>query len=157
MPLKGFTCKVCDNDSLEEVLHFDQCLRVTSDCIPFRQGGRLAVCTVCGAAQALADEKWFSDIAEIYGKYEIYHQSGGIEQQVFDSESGRMRRRSDVLVDRVFSHTEMPASGKVLDMGCGAGGTLRTFAEKGNWLLYGSERDQRNLPLLAPIPGFQKL
>jgi 2-polyprenyl-3-methyl-5-hydroxy-6-metoxy-1,4-benzoquinol methylase len=157
MPLEGFTCKVCDSAALEEILHFDELPRVTSDCIPFRQGGRLTVCTLCGAAQALADGQWLSDIAEIYGKYEIYHQSGGVEQQVFDSASGKLRRRSDVLVDRVLSWTDVPTSGKVLDMGCGAGGTLRTFAERDRWLLYGAEMDERNLPLLAPIPGFQKL
>jgi len=157
MPLKEFKCKVCDSAALEEILHFDELHRVTSDCLPFRQGGRLAVCTLCGAAQALADGKWLSDIAEIYGKYEIYHQSGGVEQQVFDSESGRLRRRSDVLLDRVFSQPNVPNSGKVLDIGCGAGGTLRTFAERGRWILHGAEMDERNLPLLAPIPGFQKL
>src|SRR5690242_7870875 len=96
-------CQACGAASLSEVLGFAGLPRVTSDCMPFREGGRLAVCEACGVGQAVPDPQWFAEISEIYSKYDIYHQSGGREQHVFDAATGRMRARSDVLLDRLVS------------------------------------------------------
>jgi SAM-dependent methyltransferase len=44
----------------------------------------------------------------------------------------------------------------VLDVGCGAGATLRGFSEFG-WQTFGLEIDDRDLPMLREIPGFEAL
>ncbi len=125
--------------------------------MPFRPGGRLAVCVSCGAAQSLADEQWFAEIAEIYGKYDVYNQSDGVEQHVFDPVAGSLRPRSDLLLERLLEVGGVPLAGKVLDVGCGSGGTLNAFAKRGDWGLYGLDIDDRKLPSLRVVPGFRKL
>jgi SAM-dependent methyltransferase len=157
VPLEGFDCRACGATNLEELEGFSSLPRVTSDCLPFGAGGRLAVCTECGAAQALPDGQWYAEIQEIYSKYDVYHQSGGIEQHVFDSAVGQMRRRSDVLVERIEGLADVPRSGKLLDVGCANGVTLRTFAERRQWELYGLDLHDRNLVQLSAIPGFERL
>ena len=61
-------CRICCSADLKCIEAFGSMPRVTSDCVPFKRGGKLAVCVRCGAAQAFADEQWFAEIAEIYGK-----------------------------------------------------------------------------------------
>jgi 2-polyprenyl-3-methyl-5-hydroxy-6-metoxy-1,4-benzoquinol methylase len=131
--------------------------RVTSDCLPFRQGGKLAVCQRCSAVQAVPDEQWLSETKEIYGKYDVYHQSGGVEQHVFSAPTGRMRPRSEVLVENLQALPGTPRSGRLLDVGCGNGVTLRAFAQLGGWTLHGLELHDRNLASLSAIAGFQTL
>ena len=157
MAIDAFDCKVCGCAALEDVPGYSSLARVTSDCRPFRGGGSLVVCAKCGAAQALPDEQWFSEIGEIYGNYDIYHQSGGMEQHVFDNSIGVIRKRSDLLVQRLEELTAIPRSGKLLDIGCGNGVTLRAFADRGRWSLHGLEIDDRSLSSLAHIPGFETL
>jgi 2-polyprenyl-3-methyl-5-hydroxy-6-metoxy-1,4-benzoquinol methylase len=153
----SFTCKVCGGGILREFLGFSALPRVTSDCVPFRDGGRLFICAECGAAQEVPNDRWSAEINEIYNNYRIYHQAGGVEQQVLDAQSGALRSRSEILLNRLTSLPDVPRSGKVLDVGCGTGGTLRAFDKVGGWLLYGLEMDQRNLAFLRAIPSFQAL
>jgi 2-polyprenyl-3-methyl-5-hydroxy-6-metoxy-1,4-benzoquinol methylase len=156
--LAGYgACKVCGEAALDEVREYRLLPRVTSDCVAFRAGGRLLVCCHCGAAQSYGDEQWLSEIGEIYSDYHAYHQSGGVEQHVVDAASGDLRRRSEVLVDRLLGLPGVPRSGKVLDVGCGTGGTLMSFAERGGWRLHGLEMDEKNLPFLATLSGFDTL
>jgi len=150
-------CRVCGIVKLEEISEFQSLPRVTSDCLAFRAGGRLLVCHHCGAAQSPADEQWFDEIQEIYSNYHAYHQSGGQEQHVLDPANGLLRSRSDVLLDRLVTVPGVPASGAVMDVGCGSGGTLRAFSKRGTWRLYGLEMDERNLPFLTAITGFERL
>jgi 2-polyprenyl-3-methyl-5-hydroxy-6-metoxy-1,4-benzoquinol methylase len=150
-------CPICRSTELEGIPSYRTLPRVTSDCVPFRDGGRLLICHACGAAQSPADHQWFSEIQEIYGAYQCYQQSGGVEQHVSDPVSGQLRRRSDVLLDRLYGHPQFLREGAVLDVGCGGGGTLRAFSERGGWQLHGLEMNDRSLPQLRTIPGFEKL
>jgi len=119
MAIEDLPCKVCAALELEEIPEFRSLPRVTSDCLPFRAGGRLLLCRCCGAAQSPPDTQWFQEIGEIYTNYRAYHQAGGSEQHVLDPVSGEFRQRSDVLLDRLDVAHSMPASAKVLDVGCG--------------------------------------
>ncbi len=151
------TCSICGSARLRRIDAFGALPRVTSDCAPFRPGGRLAVCLRCGAAQSFADEQWFAEITEIYRKYDIYNQSRGIEQQVFDPVGGSLRPRSELLLERLLEVSGVPEVGSVLDVGCGSGGTLKAFDNLGNWVLYGLDIDDRNLPSLRAMHGFRDL
>lgn len=150
-------CKICGATSLVEIAEFRSLPRVTSDSVPFGSNGRLLVCSTCSAAQSPADEQWFAEIHEIYSDYHAYHQAGGVEQHVVDPATGQLRRRSEILVDRLLKLTDVPVSGKVLDVGCGTGATLGSFSERGGWRLYGLERDASNLHRLAALDGFEAL
>lgn len=157
MPIDQRTCKICATPSLVEIPEYRSLPRVTSDCVAFRPGGRLLLCRACGATQSPSDEQWLEEIREIYSDYHAYHQAGGVEQHVMDPSTGELRRRSEVLVDRLLGLPDVPASGKVLDVGCGTGATLKSFSERGGWRLYGQEMDTKNLHFLSPLAGFEAL
>ena len=74
-------------------------------------GGKLAACVRCGAVQKYPDEMWLSEIDKIYSGYAAYFQADGDEQIVFDSQTGKVRRRSDVIVERLFKADWLPVSG----------------------------------------------
>jgi SAM-dependent methyltransferase len=150
-------CRVCESHRVEEIPEFRDLRRVTSDCVPFGAGGRLLVCGACGAAQSPADRQWFDEISQIYSVYRSFQQYGGPEQHVLDAATGTLRRRSQVLADRLSALAGFPQTGRLLDVGCGGGATLQAFSERGAWRLFGHEIDDRNLPLLRSIPGFEGL
>jgi 2-polyprenyl-3-methyl-5-hydroxy-6-metoxy-1,4-benzoquinol methylase len=158
MPAEPSRCAVCAAATLAEIEGFRPLFRVTSDCLPFRAGGRLSVCAGCGTIQKPPDEAWFRDIGEIYGRYAIYHQSGGVEQSVFDAVTGQPRRRSEVLAARLASALPPAPGRRVLDIGCGNGAMLLALSAAGPpGRLYGFDLDDRNLGGLQAIPGFAGL
>lgn len=131
--------------------------RATSDSRPWPRGGNLAVCTNCGAIQKFADAKWIEEADKIYSTYEIYHQSGGSEHLIF-SQGGAPKTRSQKLLDYVVSHAKLPDRGKLLDIGCGNGATLRSFSEiLPAWDLYGNELSTATLADLEKIAKFNRL
>jgi len=155
MGADGFECQICGASALVEIEGFSALWRVASDCTPFRQGGKLSVCSACAAMQKIPDEHWFAEIKEIYRKYDIYHQSGGVEQSVFDPMTGQARRRSVMLAQRLTGALNLTASGRLLDFGCGNGAMLAAFSEvRPQWSLFGLELDDRNLARHKQIPGF---
>jgi len=117
----------------------------------------MMICEGCGAAQSPADEQWFQEISEIYDAYQYYQQAGGVEQHVMDPSLGTLRRRSDVLLDRLETLSGFPKGGSVVDIGCGGGGTLRAFATRGSWSLFGLEMNDRYRASLRSISGFDTL
>ncbi len=143
--------------ALEEITEFQSFPRVTSDCVPFRAGGRLLICRHCNAAQSPADDQWLEEIREIYSGYRAYHQSGGVEQPVLDTATGSLQRRSEVLLARLAALPSVPSSGKVVDVGCGTGATLNSFSKRGGWRLYGLEIGAENLTSLREMDGFEEL
>ena len=77
---------------------------------------------------------------------------------MFDLDTGKARRRSSVLVARLAERAPLPPSGRLLDVGCGNGATLRAFAEDvPGWSLYGYELAGRDVETLRQIPGFAEL
>lgn len=158
MAYSEFACHTCGGDKLHEIEAFRTLPRVTSDCKPFKPGGRLQVCMDCGAAQKPSDPTWQKDCDAIYATYQPYWQSGGVEQAVYDTRTGEPRRRSQALVARITAERGLGEAGTVIDVGCGNGVMLTAFgAAKPGWALYGHELSELNLPFLKKIPGFRKL
>ena len=97
-------------------------------------------------------------ISEIYGQYNMFHQSGGVEQSVYNSTTGSFERRSVSLCRYIESTLKLPENGKLLDIGCANGETLRAFGSvKNQWDLYGHDLGTRYLDQLKKIPGFKEL
>lgn len=152
------TCQSCGASNLHEVAGFGELPRVTSDSKPFRAGGRLFVCQACALTQKSADQVWLSETGEIYRDYEMYHQSGASDQPVFDALSGAPMGRCEAIVRRLGDSRTLQASGKLLDVGAGAGAMLAAFsAAFAGWRLFGLDLDQRKAPMLKQVPGFERL
>lgn len=132
--------------------------RVSSDCKPRPKGGVLHVCRACGGVQKPATVAFLAEIAEIYGGYDVYYQGGGAEQISLDARDGTLKRRSDLIVDRLFAASPVALPAAALDFGCGNGVMLRAIARREpGWILDGLDLDDRYRSELAGIPGFRRL
>lgn len=151
-------CHNCGAGPLRLTDGYNGLHRVSSDCRPQPEGGRLATCTTCGLVQAVTDMHWRNESDEIYRAYQIYHQGGGVEQSVFDPKTGHGRPRSEVLIEQLLHTAELPEKGRLLDIGCGNGSFLRACSQAlPGWTLSGSEFDDRNRSSVENIPGVDRL
>ncbi len=151
-------CHLCGAAGLEELVDFRQLRRITSDCRPWPAGGRLCVCTHCGSVQKIVDAIWDREVEELYAGYAIYHQAEGSEQAVFDPASGEAASRSQRLLARLQARLPLPESGRVLDVGCGNGATLRAFSQIApGWSLAGTELNDKYRSQIEAIPGVEAL
>jgi SAM-dependent methyltransferase len=149
-------CHICGEDRLKLSAQFAELRRVTSDCRPWPAGGELGGCDACGTVQAHVDERWRAECRDIYDSYAIYYQGGGAEQKVFDPASGASASRSDQLLAQLADAIEIPASGRLVDVGCGNGNFLRSFSARfPQWRLVGSEYDETHRAQVEAIPGVE--
>lgn len=149
------TCHVCGAASLRPLPGLEDLGLVSSDCRPldFRFG--LVLCPECGLVQKRVDEAWRAATARIYEEYCIYHQSGGLEQPVFQT-GGAAQPRSVRLLDWALEQVGLPEHGLLADVGCGNGGFLRAFAERRpGWRLRGLEWGGRHCDAVLGIPGVE--
>lgn len=150
---QGATCHVCGRGEVSPVPGYGDLRRITSDCRLWERGGTLGMCRACGTVQKNIDQAWRDDAARIYRTYEIYHQGGGTEQPVFEQATGAAQSRSAKLLERVRMETALPSRGRLLDIGCGNGGLLRSFAEKfPEWSLAGTELEDKYRAEVESIP-----
>ena len=148
-------CLICENNIIE-VKDFKKLHRVTSDCKPFKVGGKLFECRNCGLIQKINDQKWKQEINYIYDNYEIYLLSDGVEQVIF-TESGPVPR-SKKIVETILNEVVLPNKGRMIDVGCGNGSALKSFsAQMKDWVFDGFELSEKNLKDLKKIKNFSKL
>ena len=108
--------------------------------------------------QKIADPEWLRETGEIYADYDMYHQSAGNDQPVFDPVSGRPSGRCEVLARRLLESGSLPDSGALLDVGAGSGAMLAAFsAAARGWKLFGLDLDDRKEPALRTVPRFEQL
>jgi len=100
----------------------------------------LQVCRSCGLIQANTDDAWKNECGEIYASYESNYQSGGIDQAIFDPETGAAVQRSEKLLLELCRRELVPVAGRLVDVGCGSGGFLRACSNHlPEWDLFGLE------------------
>ena len=151
-------CSICGTGVLEELLEYRSLRRVTSDCRAWPTGGRLGVCRACGAAQKPADAAFLAEIDDIYRSYTIYHQAAGAEQAVFEQASGLPASRSARLLDTFRQHANLAPVGRMLDVGCGNGATIRAFGQVApGWTKAGTEFDAKYRAAVESIPHTEPL
>jgi len=151
-------CHVCAALSVNLISGYETLGRVTSDCKPWASGGRLGVCQSCGTIQKVIDNKWETDIRQVYEAYSIYHQGQGVEQAVFEQDTGQASSRSTRLLERLQAHISLPEKGRLLDVGCGNGALLRTFnGFFPAWLLAGTELNDKYRSDVENIDQVEKL
>jgi SAM-dependent methyltransferase len=151
-------CHQCASEGLRLAAGYAQVHRVTSDCKPWPPGGVLALCESCGLVQTVANREWQAESEQIYAGYTIYHQSGGVEQAVFDRASGAGQARSATLIKALLAHVTLPNAGRWLDIGCGNGALLRAGScALPGWSWFGSEVNDKYRSVVEAIPGVQRL
>jgi SAM-dependent methyltransferase len=151
-------CSICGGGTLEEMTDYRVLRRVTSDCRAWPAGGQLGVCRACGAVQKPADDAFLADIDAIYKSYTIYHQAAGAEQAVFEQASGLPASRSVKLLDTFRSRAGLKPTGRMLDVGCGNGATIRAFGEVApGWTKAGTEFDGKYRAEVESIPSTEPL
>ena len=136
-------CIACQSTDVTRIdLNFDpHC--VTSDCQPVRYRPNIYFCQHCSLVQKKIDQDYKILTQQIYQDYKIYDQAGGVEQAVF-TQTGDALPRSQVIIDWLTSHVKLGEQGKLLEIGCGNGSFLRSFAQQREWVLTGTEFDDRN-------------
>lgn len=152
-------CAVCGQRSIVTVAGFAALPRVSSDCRPFPSGGQIGVCGQCGTIQKPDDAVWRSEALSIYRRYDMFRQSAErAEQAVFENDAGAPVRRSALVLKKLLDQHPLNKRGRILDVGCGNGPTLRALADLlPEAELYGHEISDATLPSLVGIPGFRKL
>ena len=152
------SCHICNKPALKVIPGYERLCCVTSDCQPWPRGGRLCVCQACGCIQKVTDQAWQTETEQIYEAYTIYHQGEGAEQAVFEQDSGRASPRSARLLECLQTHTQLPETGRLLDIGCGNGGLLRTFSRLAPyWSLVGTELNDKYRAVVESIDRVEKL
>lgn len=130
---------------------------VTSDVKPWPRVSNLLICGGCGLLHKRTTAEWFQDVDVIYRDYEAYHQGHGAEQSVRQEEASGLSPRSALLVRFAKHELKLPSSGRLLDVGCGNGALLRSFAaEFPSWELIGVDRSESGADAVRVIPGVQR-
>jgi SAM-dependent methyltransferase len=151
-------CHVCASKELVEIP--DEAIRgwVSSDSKPVKRGEPLVVCTNCGGLQKQQSERWHAQVSEIYAEYSIYGNSAGSEQLVFESGSGLAQTRSSRLLQHLLADFSLPSQGRMLDVGCGNGATLRAFScLLPDWTLFGTELSDKYKAQVESISGVEAM
>lgn len=147
-------CHLCHAGVLYPIKGYDTLHRVSSDCLPVGQDGQLAVCQACGTVQKPIDPTWQATVEKIYSNYQIYHQSKGQEQVVFDQNTGLATSRSLSLLRKLLAHLPLPESGDMLDVGCGNGALLAAMGQlHPGWRLTGTELSNQHQAAILKLPG----
>lgn len=150
----GYQCSVCAGRELER-LGSAELGGVTSDCKPWPDAGEIAVCTGCGHVQKLASKAWRQVCAAIYADYDLYHQSGGVEQVLFGPDAAA-RTRSSLVLTALARRLRLPEVGHLLDVGCGNGATLKAAHDVlPQWGLTGAEQNDRLRERVLSLPGVE--
>lgn len=123
-------CNICEKKNIRENPIYHTLGRSTSDCKPWKSGGRIGVCQYCGVVQKIIDAKWQIETTAIYSSYEIYHQSPNrSEQPIYIAKTNTWIPRSKAILLNFLEHigSQVPHTGKAMDIGCGNGATLQAM------------------------------
>lgn len=152
MTAPAFPCVACGTGRTRRLDDRHVTRGVTSDCKPWPRCGRFVICETCGHLQKEQDAEWQADVTKVYAEYEMYVLSGGNEQVIFDAGAPAPRTRR--LLELFCRNANLAPAGDWLDVGCGNGSTLRTFANLyPGWNLAGFDVHNRFEPAVRSIPA----
>ena len=147
------TCHACGSHSLEMLESAGPFKPISSDIQIVDGDIRLASCRECGLLQKPVDAGWLAAVAAVYRAYSINHQSGGADPYIFNSLYGA-GPRAEILMRHLQQECALPATGHLLDIGCGNGNILREFARQHpDWALTGVDGSGRWGEIVRAIPG----
>ena len=124
---------------------------VTSDCKNSKLKLDIFQCLQCGLVQKQIDEFFHNESRRIYDEYEAYHQAGGKDQKIYQSNNHGDRSQ---LIYQSLKNFIFSDRGNLLEIGCGNGNFLRNFQESNKyWNLWGSELNDSNKELINDLPN----
>jgi SAM-dependent methyltransferase len=105
--------------------------------------------------QKRIDEVWRREAQAVYAGYALYHQSASRdEQKAFELDSGFGQPRSTVILEKLAEEIGISEGGRMLDLGCGVGVTLRAFhALAPHWQIEGFDPHLKDADGLLKLPG----
>jgi 2-polyprenyl-3-methyl-5-hydroxy-6-metoxy-1,4-benzoquinol methylase len=147
-------CHVCDSPRLEPVPAATRPLGlVSSDVQAVDAPVAWAVCARCGTIQKVIDRDWHRLVEGIYHRYRINHQAAGQEPRLFNTPFGS-GPRTEILLKYLLRLIDLPAAGKLLDIGCSNGNLLKSFHRiRPDWDLYGYEISDLWKEEVLALPG----
>jgi SAM-dependent methyltransferase len=108
--------------------------------------------------QKQQSERWHLQVGKIYAGYSIYGNSAGSEQRVFESGSGLSQTRSSRILEQLLATFPLPSKGRLLDVGCGNGATLRASScLLPDWTLFGTELSDKYKAQVESIAGVEAM
>jgi 2-polyprenyl-3-methyl-5-hydroxy-6-metoxy-1,4-benzoquinol methylase len=135
---------------------YGQFRRVSSDCKPLPPGGPFGICDACGGIQTFPTKQWQNEVDSIYADYSPYFQAGGVEQAVFNPQTGEPRTRSAALVGKLEGILPSKGKGCLLDVGCGNGAFLKAFGHRNpGWQMVGYDLGAHHRETVLGIPGVE--
>jgi SAM-dependent methyltransferase len=147
-------CHVCNSPDLE-VVHAPTrpIALVSSDVQTIDARVAWAVCPRCVTLQKIVDRDWQQLADGIYARYDLNHQAAGGEPRLRNTAFGS-GPRAEILLKYFMRLIDLPASGKLLDIGCANGNLLKTFHPlRPDWDLYGAEISDVCKDEVLQLPG----
>jgi 2-polyprenyl-3-methyl-5-hydroxy-6-metoxy-1,4-benzoquinol methylase len=147
-------CHVCNSFELEPVHAPTRPIAlVSSDVQTIHARVAWAVCSRCLTLQKIVDRGWRRLADGIYERYDLNHQAAGAEPHLRDTAFGA-GPRAEILFKYLLRLTDLPAAGKLLDVGCANGNLLKTFHRlRAGWELYGAEISDIWKDEILGLPG----
>jgi 2-polyprenyl-3-methyl-5-hydroxy-6-metoxy-1,4-benzoquinol methylase len=147
-------CHVCDSPRLEPVHAATRPLGlVSSDVQAVEARVAWAACPRCGTIQKVIDRDWHRLAEGIYQRYRINHQAAGEEARLFNTPFGS-GPRTEILLKYLLRLIDLPAAGRLLDIGCSNGNLLKSFHRvRPEWELYGYEISDMWKEEVLALPG----
>jgi SAM-dependent methyltransferase len=153
------SCHLCSGIELRTFAVPGGLPAVTSDCRPWPRQPELVLCRSCGLAQKRIDAAWRGEAERVYGSYALYHQTAdGSEQVIFDQATGKGVPRSELMFKALLERFALASRGRMLDLGCGTGPTLRAFSRlMQGWELNGFDPHLPDPERVRQIPGVERV
>jgi SAM-dependent methyltransferase len=152
-------CHLCSGLDLQAFVVPGGLPAVTSDCRPWPRQPEIVLCRTCGLAQKRIAAGWRSEAERVYASYALYHQTAdGTEQVIFDQATGKGVPRSELMFQALLERFALAARGRMLDLGCGTGPTLRAFSRlMQGWELNGFDPHLSDRERVRQIPGVKQV
>ena len=156
---KPVVCHLCSGGDLQTLELPGALPAVTSDCRPWPRQPEVVLCRSCGLAQKRIDAGWRSEAERVYASYSLYHQTAdGTEQVIFDQATGKGVPRSELMFRALLERFALGDRGRMLDLGCGTGPTLRAFSKlMHGWELNGFDPHLSDSERVRQIPGVKQV
>jgi SAM-dependent methyltransferase len=147
-------CHVCNSFELEAVHAPTRPIAlVSSDVQTIQARVAWAVCPSCLTLQKIVDRDWQRLADGIYERYDLNHQAAGSEPHLHNTAFGS-GPRAQILFKYLLRLIDLPAAGKLLDIGCANGNLLKTFHRlRAGWELYGAEISDTRKDEVLGLPG----
>lgn len=144
-------CTICASENMESLVEFRT--SVSSDSHPVNSGVINSLCGCCGAVLNIAGTRG-NEAAFYAEKYKLLADSAAAEFTYAVDLSANARGVNDEMIDFLISRLELPATGRLLEVGCGKGVFLSKFQQRfAGWSLSAVEPSanaQRHLQTLVP-------